>query len=75
MDFHALRKFKTKAGGILTLAVVTFMLAYIAMKVRDMLYQNNGELVSITTYLDDGNTKNPIFSKILKYIAYLITSL
>ena len=75
MNFHDLRKFKTKAGGILTLAVVSFMLAYIALKVRDMFYQNNGELVTITTYLDDGNTKNPIFSKILKYVASSITSL
>jgi hypothetical protein len=66
LDFHALRKFKTRAGGILTLAVVTFLLTYIALKVRDMLYQNNGELVTITTYFDDGNAKNPIFSKILK---------
>ena len=49
------------------MAVVTFILAYIALKVRDMLYQNNGELVTITTYFDDGNAKNPIFSKILKY--------
>ena len=55
--------------------MVTFLLTYIALKVRDMLYQNNGELVTITTYFDDGNAKNPIFSKILKYIAYLITSL
>ena len=52
------------------MAVVTFMLAYIGLKVRDMLYHNNGELVTITTYFDDGNTKNPIFSKILKYLDF-----
>ena len=38
------------------------MLTYTCLRVRDMLYQNNGELLKVTTYIDDGNPKNPIFS-------------